>query len=76
MTQEYVNRIERLDRLIRMKATGTPDQLAERLGMSKRSVINYLNLMKENGAPIKFSYSRQSYFYDEEGTFTDRKSVV
>jgi hypothetical protein len=25
--------------------------------------------MKENGAPIKFCKFRQSYFYDEEGSF-------
>lgn len=70
MTQESFKRIERIDRLIRIKATGTPDQLANKLGMSRRSVFEYINLMKENGAPIKFCYSRQSYYYDEEGAFT------
>jgi predicted DNA-binding transcriptional regulator YafY len=69
MTQEYLNKIERLDFLIRLKATGTPDQLASRLGMSKRSVINYLKLMRDNGAPIKFCHIRQSYYYIEEGFF-------
>jgi biotin operon repressor len=70
MTQESFKRIERLDRLIRIKATGSPDQLANKLGMSRRSVFEYINLMKENGAPIKFCHSRQSYYYDEEGAFT------
>jgi biotin operon repressor len=70
MTQESFKRIERLDRLIRIKATGTPDQLADKLGMSRRSVFDYINLMKENGAPIKFCAYRQSYYYDEEGAFT------
>jgi hypothetical protein len=69
MTLESLKKIERIDQLIRMKATGRPTQLANRLGMSKRSVINYINLMKENGAPIKFCNSRQSYYYDEEGIF-------
>jgi predicted DNA-binding transcriptional regulator YafY len=70
MTQESFKRIERIDRLIRIKGTGTADQLAEKLGMSRRTVYEYLNLMKENGAPIKFCSYRQSYYYDEDGVFT------
>jgi biotin operon repressor len=69
MTLNSFKRIERLDRLIRTKATGRPDQLAIKLGMSKRSVFDYINLMKQNGAPIKFCPYRQSYYYDEEGFF-------
>ena len=69
MTLESFKRIERIDRLIRIKATGNPDQLATKLGMSRRSVFEYINLMKENGAPIKFCHFRQSYYYDEVGFF-------
>lgn len=70
MTIDALNRMQRIDHLIRIKGTGTPAQLAYRLGMSKRSVFDYLNLMKEFGAPIKFCTSRKSYYYDEEGTFS------
>jgi predicted DNA-binding transcriptional regulator YafY len=69
MQKEIFNRIARIDYLIRIKATGTPSQLAERLGMSERSVYEYINLMKELGAPIKFNSYRQSYYYDTEGSF-------
>jgi predicted DNA-binding transcriptional regulator YafY len=62
--------MQRIDYLIRIKGTGTPSQLAYRLGMSKRSLFDYLNLMKEFGAPIKFCSSRKSYYYDEEGIFS------
>lgn len=64
-----MNRLERIDYLIRIKGTGTPAQLAQRLGMSKRAIFDYLNLMREYGAPIKFCNARQSYYYDEEGYF-------
>jgi predicted DNA-binding transcriptional regulator YafY len=70
MTIDALNRMQRIDYLIRIKGTGTPSQLAYRLGMSKRSVFDYLNLMKEFGAPIKFCPSRKSYYYDEEGIFS------
>ena len=69
MQKEIFNRITRIDNLIRMKATGTPAQLAERLGMSERSVYEYISLMKDLGAPIKFDSYRESYYYDEEGSF-------
>jgi predicted DNA-binding transcriptional regulator YafY len=70
MQKEIFHRITRIDNLIRMKATGTPGQLAERLGVSERSVYEYISLMKELGAPIKFDSYRESYYYDEEGSFT------
>jgi predicted DNA-binding transcriptional regulator YafY len=69
MQKEIFQRLERIDHLIRIKATGTPTELAGKIGISERSVYVYLNLMKELGAPIKFSNYRQSYYYDEEGSF-------
>ncbi len=69
MQREIFQRLERIDQLIRIKATGTPTELANKLGISERSVYEYLNLMKEFGAPIKFNSYRQSYYYDQEGSF-------
>ncbi|WP_295122927.1 HTH domain-containing protein [uncultured Chitinophaga sp.] len=69
MTTETLQRLQRIDQLIQTKATGTPSRLATRIGISERCVYKYINLMKDFGAPIKFSFSRQSYYYDEEGYF-------
>lgn len=69
MTNESLKRIERIDKLIRIKGTGTATELAEKLGISRRSVYNLLNEMKDKGAPIKFDQYRGSYYYDEEGYF-------
>ncbi|KAA2239729.1 HTH domain-containing protein [Chitinophaga agrisoli] len=69
MTRDALSRLQRIDYLIQIKGTGTPAQLAQKLGMSKRSIFDYLNLMKEFGAPIKFCNFRQSYYYDEDGSF-------
>lgn len=69
MTTETLERLQRIDHLIRIKATGTPSSLAYKIGISERCVYKYLNLMKDFGAPIRFSNSRQSYYYDEEGYF-------
>lgn len=69
MQKEIFERLERIDYLIRIKGTGTPAELATRIGVSERSIFEYLNLMKDLGAPIKYSQYRQSYYYDEEGSF-------
>lgn len=69
MQKDILHRLTRIDYLIRIKGTGTPVQLAEKLGISERTVYEYLNLMKEFGAPIKFDPYRESYFYEIDGHF-------
>lgn len=63
------NRLVRIDYMIRQKATGTPAQFAEKIGISERSMYGYLKLLKEFGAPIRYSRLRSSYRYTEEGNF-------
>ena len=69
MRKNILERLERIDRLIRIKGTGTPAELAARLKMSERNIYQYLNLMRDLGAPIKFDPSRETYYYSEEGQF-------
>jgi predicted DNA-binding transcriptional regulator YafY len=72
MRKNILERLERIDHLIRIKGTGAPAELAKRLNMSQRNVYQYLNLMREMGAPIKFCPFRESYYYSEEGGFAIR----
>ncbi|MFA0962885.1 HTH domain-containing protein [Roseivirga sp. BDSF3-8] len=67
--QTYVNRLSRLDQLIRLRCTGTPQELADKLGLSKRMVYEYLNAMRDLGAPIAYSNIEKSYFYVGLGQF-------
>lgn len=69
MQKNIFDRIKRIDHLIRIKGTGTPVQLADKLGLSERSVYEYINLMKDFGAPIKFDAYRETYYYETEGHF-------
>lgn len=67
---ETLRRIKYIDHLIQKKRTGNAGELGEKLGISRTAIFQYINLMKENGAPIKFSKSRQTYYYALEGCFT------
>lgn len=69
MPKQIVDRLERIDYLIRTKATGTPKQLAAKLKLSERCVRNYINILRELGAPITYCRKRGCYYYQEAGRF-------
>jgi predicted DNA-binding transcriptional regulator YafY len=39
------------------------------MGISERSLYEYLKVLKELGAPIKFSRQDHSYYYEIDGQF-------
>lgn len=69
MQRDIFERLTRIDHLIRIKGTGTPAQLAERLNLSERSIYDYISFLKSLGCPIRFDSYRESYYYEEEGSF-------
>lgn len=66
---EFIRIIQRMDRLIQLKSTGSPEDFASRLSISERSLYNYLGVMKELGAPLRYSRIYGSYEYLEKGRF-------
>ena len=69
MQKEIFHRLGRIDQLIRIKGTGTPSELADKIGISERSTYEYIKLMKDFGAPVYYSRQRKSYYYKQEGRF-------
>jgi DNA-binding IclR family transcriptional regulator len=63
---KQAERIQRIHELIKRKASGTPKELATRLGISARQLYKLLDLMKELGAPILYSNTLCSYYYEHE----------
>ena len=66
-TMKIIFILRRMDQMIRLQSTGSPEAFAKRLGVSERSMYNYLNLLKRLGAPIRFSRNQNSYIYVENG---------
>lgn len=64
-----LKRFQLLDMLIQEGRTGTPNELAEKLGVSRRTVLLDLRLMKKMGAPIGFNRLTKSYYYNTDGKF-------
>ena len=67
---KYIERLRYIDFLLRTKSTGNADALAKKLNLSRSSTLKYLREMKELGFPIKYSFRRKTYYYDEEGEMT------
>ena len=52
-----------MDTLISMKATGTPETFAEKMGVKRSTLFHYLQEMRSMGVDIRYSCYRQSYYY-------------
>lgn len=57
--------IKKIHDLIVDGRTGTPEKLSKRLGVSQRTVYNYISFMKnEMNAPIVYNNHNLNYCYD------------
>jgi len=56
---------QRIDRLIQMKATGSPNEFASKLELSRATLLRHIAKLKAMGAPIEYCYERNSYCYTE-----------
>jgi len=70
--KKQITSLALLHQLISREKTGTPTELSKKLKVSERQVYNYLDLLKEMGAPIDFCRKRQTYYYKEDGGFNFR----
>jgi biotin operon repressor len=66
---EKIELFRRVDQLIKRKATGTPDDLAQKLGVSRRCVFDIITQLKDLGGPVQYCEVRKSYFYEYECKF-------
>lgn len=66
---QQIELIERIDQLIRMKATGCPKEFANDMNISKASLYRLIETMKELGAPIEYSIIKQSFVYVDHVNF-------
>jgi len=60
---KYIERLRRMDSLISMMSTGTPEEFAEKMGIKRSTLFESLQEMREFGVDIKYSFIRQSYYY-------------
>lgn len=59
-----IERMKYIHRLIKNGCTGNPQEFASRLNISRRQLYNELDLLKIQGAPLKYSRKRNSFYYE------------
>ncbi|MES2417616.1 MAG: helix-turn-helix domain-containing protein [Bacteroidota bacterium] len=59
----YIYRINLLHKLIKERRTGTPEELAKRLRLSKSRLSRIIEELKLEGVPLAYSRQIRSYYY-------------
>lgn len=62
----YLIKILMLNRKIREQRTGTAEELAHELGISRSKLFDVLDEIRSYGAEIRFDRSRRTYYYKNE----------
>lgn len=62
---EYLDRISHAHKLVSTGETGTPDEFARNLGVSRTSLYELIDELRSRGAPIVYSKSARTFYYEE-----------
>ncbi len=62
---EYLDRINKMHRMLIRERTGTPSEFAYQLGVSRTTLYEMIDELKSRGAPISYSKSDCTFYYTE-----------
>jgi len=77
-----IDKLFKLDRLhfyIKNKATGTPDDFAEKMGCCKKTIYNLIDELKEIGADVCYNENLKSFEYNNYFTIefiVNKKKII
>ena len=60
-----IERLFRMHELILQENTGTPDEFARRMQISRRTLNNMIKRFNDFDVPIKYSRTRLTYYYNQ-----------
>lgn len=56
-------RLENLKYHIKLENTGNAKELAKKLGISRRTLFNYLETLRIKGMPVKYDTISKTYYF-------------
>ena len=65
-TIQQLERLRKIHQYIKICKTGSPNEFANKLGLSESQLYNVLDDLKINGFPISYSRKLKSYIYNED----------
>lgn len=60
---QQLERLKRINEMIKAKCTGRPEMLCNKLNISRRQLFKDLEIFKDMGAGIAYSKIRETYYY-------------
>ncbi|GAB3431235.1 hypothetical protein [Niabella aquatica] len=70
MDTKTFTRIKKINDYICRADTGKPKELAIKLKLSESQLYQYINVMKQLGAPIVYCRKKNTYYYTKPGSFS------
>jgi len=65
---KVLENLQRIDALIRRRATGSPEELSQKLGISRATWFRWLEQLTQTvGLPIKYDEEQRTYYYERRG---------
>ena len=63
---EIIERLERINKCLKEKRTGTAKEFAAKIGISRSMLFNYLDYLKSYDIQIKYERKRNSFVFEED----------
>ena len=60
---ELIDRLQLFNKLVEERKTGTPEEFAERLGIKRRTLYEFVDELKSHNVPISYSRVSKTSFY-------------
>ena len=71
--EDHIYRLQKMNKLIENRCTGSPCEFASKMCMSRRTLFNAIDELRERvgkyGVHIVFDRAIRSYIYDQPGSF-------
>ncbi|GHT21775.1 hypothetical protein FACS189430_02420 [Bacteroidia bacterium] len=64
--EDYCLKLESLKKYIGQEKTGSAKKLAEKLGVTRRTVFNYLEFLRIQGMKIRYSKEKDTYYFSNQ----------
>ena len=62
---EHLERIEKFKKYLEQSKTGTPNEFARKIGVSRSSLYELIDELRSRGAPILYSKSSKTFYYEK-----------
>jgi predicted DNA-binding transcriptional regulator YafY len=60
---EYLDRISMMHKLVMRQKTGTPEEFARQMNISRTTLYELIDELRSRGVPIAYSKSAKTFFY-------------